>query len=235
MLDLEASLRRDQRPFPEALRLLDRALAQTDVKCPGRLLLNRAFTLEQMGCYQEAVVVLKEASALLDNRLEPRFSSVLLFNLVVNLCHLERYIEAGLAVEQLRLLLVELGNELDLLRLLWLEGRIANGQGCVEDAARIWRQVQKGFAARGLAYDNALVSLELACLLLEQGRAFEVKILARQMLRVFRAQDINREAVAALCLFERAAEQESASVELIKRLAEYLPKVKVNPGLKFCP
>jgi hypothetical protein len=46
----------------------------------------------------------------------------------------------------------------------------------------------------------ALASLDLAVLYLKEGRAGEVKELAREMAEVFRAQGIAREAFAALTL-----------------------------------
>jgi tetratricopeptide (TPR) repeat protein len=53
LLDLEASLRRDQRRFEETLALLEEALKVG--RCPERYLINKGFTLEVMGEYDRAV------------------------------------------------------------------------------------------------------------------------------------------------------------------------------------
>ena len=94
-------------------------------------------------------------------------------------------------------------------------------------------QVRGEFTTREIAYDAALVSLELAVLYLEDGRTSEVRILARQMLWIFRAQGVHREALAALKLFCEAAEREQATVDFARRVAEYLERARHNPDLPF--
>ena len=49
--------------------------------------------------------------------------------MAVDLCHLERYAEAAALLPRVRELAIEQANELDLLRLVWLEARIDAGQG----------------------------------------------------------------------------------------------------------
>src|SRR5262249_5956053 len=60
LLDLKASLRRDQRRLAESLSLLDQAVAadKTGV-AKGRLLILRAKTLEELGRYEEVVTTLR--------------------------------------------------------------------------------------------------------------------------------------------------------------------------------
>ena len=65
--------------------------------------------------------------------------------------------------------------------------------------------MRRVFGRRELTFDYALVSLELAVLLLEQGHTTEVGALAEEMLRIFRTQKIEREALVALHLFCDAA------------------------------
>ncbi len=70
-----------------------------------------------------------------------------------------------------------------------------------------------------MTYDTALVTLELAALYIEEGRTSEVRDLAREMIEVFRAQDVHREALAALAVFHSAAVLETATVELTREIA----------------
>jgi len=56
-----------------------------------------------------------------------------------------------------------------------------------------------------MGYDAALVSLHLALLYTKEGRAAAVAELAREMIPIFEAQDIHREALAALTVFRQAA------------------------------
>ncbi|HEV7672303.1 MAG TPA: helix-turn-helix transcriptional regulator [Thermoanaerobaculia bacterium] len=73
VLDLEASLRRDQRQFEEALLLVDRAI---DIDRKGadavRLWLKRSAIHEQLGSPEASVEDLRHAFACLDETSEPR-------------------------------------------------------------------------------------------------------------------------------------------------------------------
>ncbi len=233
LFDLESSLRRAQRRLPEALELLDRALLRQSGEAEGRILLNKAFTLEQMGDYEGAITALKRAAATAGGRKEPRFLCVLRFNLAVNLCHLGRHAEAEKLLPDIRSLAVRLGNGLDLVRALWLEGRIAAGLDQRDKAVSALQRVREDFTSRGMAYDVALATLELAVLFLEEGRAEKVQNLARQMAPIFKSQGVHREALAALRLFQEAAEQNAATVELARRLVRYLQRARHEPELRF--
>ncbi len=89
------------------------------------------------------------------------------------------------------------------------------------------------FARRELTYDYALVSLELALILLAQGRTGETRTLAEEMLRIFQAQKVEREALAALQLFCNAAKREAATIELTRRVVKYLYRAQHDPKLRF--
>jgi len=234
VLDLKASLRRYQGRFEEALDLLDRALeASRSREAGGRILINKANTLELMGDYERAVEQLQEVERLIDGSQDLRLSLVARFSLAVNLGHLKRYAETSVQLQEIREIAVRMGNELDLVRVLWLEGRVFAGQGLWGDAVLALEQVRRYFTGNQIAYDAALVSLEVAALYLEQGRTGEVKRLAEEMLWIFKGQGVHQEALAALRLFCEAARKEEASTDLVRRLVQYLLKARDNPGLRF--
>ncbi|HSK77014.1 MAG TPA: hypothetical protein VLQ45_11190 [Thermoanaerobaculia bacterium] len=52
------------------------------------------------------------------------------------------------------------------------------------------------------------------------GRTGELKRLAEELVPVFEARDIHREALAALLLFQRACEEERMTVEIARQVAE---------------
>jgi transcriptional regulator with XRE-family HTH domain len=224
VLSLEASLRRAQRRLPEALALLDRALAMERGEKRPHLLLKRAKTLEETGDFEGAVVNLGEALALLADEHEPRLLWAARFNLVEVLVRAGRHAEAEPLLAEVGELAGRHASRLDRLRLRWLAGRIAAGRGRAEEAITLLRQVRADFAAAGIAYDTALVTLELAALLAERGATAEVKALARHLVPLFRAQGVGREALASLALFRRAAEQEAVTAELARGLAERLQR-----------
>jgi transcriptional regulator with XRE-family HTH domain len=233
LLDLEGSLRRDQRRFPEALRLLDRARNVAPPHAVGRVLVKKAVTLEHQGEAERAIEVLREAVPYVDQQHEPRLLFSLRFNLAVDLCHLGRYGEAEELLAGVRELAVELRKELDLVRIVWLEGKMAAGLGRASDAQKAFQQVRRDFTTHGMAYDYALVSLELALLLLEQGHTSEIRALVREMLWIFRDQGIHREALAALDLFRQAVEKETVTAETARRVVRYLYRAQHDPELRF--
>jgi transcriptional regulator with XRE-family HTH domain len=228
LLSLEASLRRDQRRLPEALELLDRARAV----CEGgpdpiaRILLQKETVLDLMGDIEVALAVLTEAAPLVKATGNLHLLFSLQFNMAVDLCHLERYSEAEALLPQVRELAIEQANELDLLRLVWLEARIDAKQGRVQKALATLEQVCRKFADRGLPYDAALAALDLAVLWLDSGYTLKVRELAVEMEAIFRAKKIHREALAALSLFWEAAKRETATVELVRRIIAQIEKAK---------
>jgi tetratricopeptide (TPR) repeat protein len=234
LLDLEAALRVDQRRFPEALDLLERALAEgRPGEARARRLLAKSKALEEMGDYELALGTLRQAAPLLDSGGEARLRLVLQFNLAAYLCRLGRAAEAEGGLGELRLLTVQLGNGLDLVRFRWLEGKVAAGQGRLPDAVAAFQEVRARFAEQGIAYDAALATLELAELLAAAERTEDVKALSRQTVPVFHALGIHAEAQRALQVFRDAAESERLSVELARRLVAYFLRARHDPRLRF--
>lgn len=218
LLDLEASLRRDQRRFAAALELLDRALAAAPEAARGRILLKKGYTQEQAGDVAAALATLEEAAPLIEAGGEPRLRWVVAMNRIVGLAHLHRYKEAEAHLPELRALTFELNNRLDLTRVLWLGGRIAGGLGRRGEAAAALTQARQDFAEIGNGYDAALVTLELASLVLEEGRAGEAAVLADEMVTIFSSLRVQRETLAALRLFCGAARGHTATPEMARQL-----------------
>jgi len=99
-----------------------------------------------------------------------------------------------------------------------LRAKIDAGRGRREEARVGLGAVRQAFLDRRMPYEVALVSLELAVLLLEDGRTAEVRELAGPMLEIFTAQRIGREALATVEVFARAARQEAVTVEWTRDL-----------------
>jgi transcriptional regulator with XRE-family HTH domain len=229
LLDLEASLRREQRRFARALELHDRALGAAPGEACGRILLNKASTLEQAGQVATALAVLAEAAPLLEAAGEARERMGVRFHTTVNLWHLGRLREAAASLAELRPLVLALGNDLDLLRFRWLGARVAAGLGRREEALAEYAAVRGEFARRANAYDAALVGLDAAVLHLEQGDSREVATLAQEMLWIFGAQQLHREALVALRLFQEAAARRAATEDLARRVRDYLERARHDP------
>jgi transcriptional regulator with XRE-family HTH domain len=233
VLGLKASLRQAQRRLAESLELVNRALEADQGRETSYLLLNKAKLLEELGDFEAAIMALRQATPLIEAKNEPRLLFALRLNLAVNLCFLGLYAEAERLLLDVRKLVHALSNGLDGVRFHWLQGRIAAGLGKRQEAILVLSGVRQDFLDRGIAYDMALSSLELAVLYLEEGRTAEVRIIARQMAPIFKTQGVHREALAALKLFREAAEREVVTVDLTRRLVAYLQRAQYNPNLRF--
>jgi transcriptional regulator with XRE-family HTH domain len=233
-LDLKASLRRYQGHYDEALALLEQALkANGSNEARGRILIKKANTLELMGDSEGAVTELRQAEMLLKDSRDARLGLVVKHSLAHSLWQIGRYVEAEARLPEVRKRAVETGNELDLIRVLWVEGGVAAGLGRREQAWAALEHVRRYFNDHRIAFDAALASLELAVLHLEEERTAEVKTLAEEMFWIFKAQGVQKEALAALRLFYDAATKEAATAELARQLVDYLTRARRNPGLRF--
>jgi tetratricopeptide (TPR) repeat protein len=235
LLDLEASLRRDQRRLDESLALLDRALdAHPTGRDAGRLLIKKAQSLEVLGDYEGAVATLYRAVPELDPEGEPRLAFIQRVNLALDLGYVGRAVEAEDVLAEARALGVRLGNRLDLLRVRWVEGILAGKLGRTTDAMAAFGEVRDGFVGLAMPYDAALATMELAALhAAEGGRAAEVKALAAQAGPIFAAEEVHEEARKAFAVFQRAAAEERVTVELARALAAYLQRARHEPGMRF--
>lgn len=235
ILGSEASLRRDQRRLPESLHLLDQALslAQSE-KARTTWLINKANALDRLGDYETALAVLCQVGELAAFG-DPQLVLHQRYALAKNLGRVSRYTEAESLLPQIREMALELNNDLELTRVLWLEGWIAAGLGRIEHAQLALEQVQRDFLARDLAYDAALVSLDLAVVYLEENNIVEVQNLALEMTPVFTSRQVHKEALAALGLFRAATERGEITLELARRLVRYLERARHDPEQRFEP
>jgi tetratricopeptide (TPR) repeat protein len=230
---IEGAVHRAERRFPEALKRIDEALALDSGELRAKILLSKSSIFQILGDPKASTAALSEAAPLIDAEREPRLAFGLRFNLVVDLSHLQDYPEVERRLPEVRVLAERLGEELDLTRVVWLEGKAHAGLGRHAEAEAAFEQARQVFRRRGLAYNYALVALDLAALHLEQGRTAEVRALAEEMLWIFRAQGIEREALSALRLFCDAAKKETATVEQARRLVRYLHRAEHDPELRF--
>jgi transcriptional regulator with XRE-family HTH domain len=233
VLSLEASLRRDQGRLPETLALFDRALAIDRWGETPSLLIGKSKALADLGDFAGSIALLQQAAPLIDPHRGTRNLFLVDLNLAFNRCHLGQYAAASLRLPQVRALARRLGNRLDALRVAWLAARVSAGLGHIDEAVAGFERVAAGFERQGIAYDAALVTLELAELHAAIGRTAEVRALARSSAPIFRQQGVHREARRALDLFRRAADQERATVEMIRSVGAFLQRARRDRTLRY--
>jgi len=229
LMGMEASLRREQGRFTEALRLLREALPIATKDIQPYLRLNCGIVLEQMGDAESALQVLQEAA----EEAPQHLLFFARFRVGVTLCHLGRYEEAEALLPEVARLCTETGSKDYRIRIRWLSGRVAAGRGRAGEALGLFRSVQREFLELGFLYDAAIVLLDLAKIHLEQGETSTVRRLAEEMAPLFAGRGLHSFAQEALRLFEAAAVKEAASVELVARLLTYLERARRCHGLRF--
>jgi transcriptional regulator with XRE-family HTH domain len=234
LFELEASLWIDLRKPAKALALLDRAREEAPSgDAHIRLLNNRSYALTLMEDIEGAIAALEQARSLFTNDTPPHLLWIVQCSLLEIQSQTGRAAEAEPRLPEVRALAARIGNGLDQLRLRWLEARIAAGVGRTAEAIEALSRVRADFAERKIRYDEALASLELAALYLEQGRTADVKRLVLQMESVFRDKGVHEEARKALDLFRRAVNMETVTIELVRRVVLYLRRAQIDPELRF--
>lgn len=232
-----ASLRRDQKRFRESLKGYDRAcsiyLRLEQNQAAGRVLNDKGNTLLEMGEPERAVPELQRALELIDAELEPRTYLSVQHNLAWAWTDQEKYEEAARSFDEIQPLYDQVTDASAQQRRRWLEGRIQAGLGHPKEAETAFREVRRGFIEREIAYDAALVSLDLAWVLGAQGRCGEVQALATEMITIFSSRKIHREAIAALTFLHQAAQREQVTQDTIRRLSTFLTRHRANPELRF--
>lgn len=226
LYSLEASLRRAEHRFPEALALLDLAWARSKGErwAASHILLQKANVLEQMEDLEGALRVLDEATPLVEGVQDSQLLFALKFNRADNMLRLEHFKEAAVLVPEVRTMAVEQGDALSLTRVDWLEAKALAGQIRKPEAMSRLEKVWDDFTERRLPYDAALSALDLAVLKLEA--CLPVREMALGLAWIFRSKKIHREALVALGLFCQAAKQEAATVELTRRTIAEIERVR---------
>lgn len=233
LMDLTASLYIDQRRFAEAVQLLDcihaifRSLGETHHA--GRALISKGIATGYALATDEAVRLLGHGLLLIDAARDPKLVLAGVHSLLYFLVDGGRLAEASRLLVLSRPLYVAQGEKLEELKARWLEGLIAAGLGDDTNAEKAFGEVRTGFAEAELPYDAALVSLALAEVWLRAGRTHEIKVLVDEMLAIFRARQIRREAIAALLMLREALEQEGATVSLLRTVASELERLEREP------
>jgi tetratricopeptide (TPR) repeat protein len=239
VLDLRASLHRERRQFEHAAHLLDRVVEIYQKlgtwNLLGRALMQRSAICGEVGDLEGEIRMLRRALDLLDPNEEPRSFLVARHNLIYALNQSGRSREAFALLFHTRPLYFKTGDRLSLLRLRWLEGLVAVGLGRLEQAEVAFREVRDAYVQLALDWDAALVSLELAGVYVCQGRTADVLQLAEEMIAVFGAREIHREAFQALAYFCSAARLEEVGISLIQEVSDFVKEVRTNPGLQFTP
>jgi tetratricopeptide (TPR) repeat protein len=96
-------------------------------------------------------------------------------------------------------------------RCIWLEAVICSAEGNWPSGASLYRSALKKFMAQRMAFDAALVGLELAALYLRHDLPTEAARVALDILPLFETLDVERESLANALLLVEAVRRQLAS------------------------
>jgi len=234
ILTQKASLRREERRLAEASMLLDQALlAEPDEELRGAILVNQASILDELGKPAEALALLEDAERAPSRESYPRLTFAIRHNRVVFLANAGRWQEAAALLPDVRRLGQIAGASLNSLRMRWAEAKIAAESGADSEALRLFEELRHEFSSRRMHYDMALVSIELALLHFRAGRLDEVQRIAEAIVPIFQAEEVHREALAAITLLLHAAREGALNLLLFHRIAAFLKRSRYEPDLRF--
>jgi tetratricopeptide (TPR) repeat protein len=119
------------------------------------------------------------------------------------------------------------------LYLRWTKGITYRALGELDLAAIELEQVRARFTQQDARLLTALVSLDLASVRAAQGRLAEVRELAEEAYAVFKAERLERRALSAFLVLYQAAQAETVSAALARRVADFLVRFQYDRSTKF--
>ena len=218
--DLLGSLYSDQRRFADAVLVLDGAvevyLSHGELHLAGRTLVKKGLTLTYAGEPEAAFDAYLRSFDLLDTERDPDLLLAAVHNVLLFMVDAGHLDSAQRLVWRIRALSKAYGSDLDQVRLLGVEARLEASTGNPARAERLFRKVVAGFEEAGQPYVVALVSLDLAAVVLDRGRPFEVVPLLDEALSIFRELKVGRETLATILLMRRAVLAGEATAEFLR-------------------
>lgn len=234
---LWAALHKVQRHYPDALAALAQAEAAaakvTYRPVPGvktKLLLLEALVHYEKGDIEAAAAVLGVAEAVINDRADIRLRLMVSCNRVVFLTELGRLGEAEARLQAARRLLKEAKTPLDEIRLAWAEARLHAARRRTDEARASFERVRRDFLKREMALDVALVTLELALLLVQEGEAAAAAEQALAVKPELERLGLNDDAAAAMRIAWEAARSQALEAAVLEELVGRLKDLHRRHG-----
>jgi len=234
LFDVRASLFADRRRFEAASEALDTVYAiysrRGDRHLAGRALISKGIYVGYSGAPEEAIRLLQEGVTLI----EPGRDQALLYAAVHNQAHFlltcGRLGEARALLWKFPASPEAVGGRVNLLKMRWLAAQIDANLGELWRAEQAFLEVKRGFEEAGLYYKAALVTLEMATVLIRENRPDQARDLVVEVLGVFKVLRIQRETLGSLLLLDKAFEERVATGAMVERVLELLRRAEDNPA-----
>ncbi|HEV2846544.1 MAG TPA: tetratricopeptide repeat protein [Thermoanaerobaculia bacterium] len=217
-----ASLHTFQRRFDEAIAKLSGAAEVYrqigESHALARTLVQEAIACLYAGNPETAVGLLNQAIPLIDHEGDPHLLMAACHNLIRCYIDLDQPELALSIYSETRNLYKEFSDSLIQLRAGWQEGQLLRDLGHLRAAETVLLRAREGFIERGLMYEAAVVSLDLAALYTKLRSTDDLRQTVAATVPIFRALRVDREALASLLQLQQVADQEHRAMELIRFL-----------------
>ncbi|HEX4965622.1 MAG TPA: hypothetical protein VF173_32730 [Thermoanaerobaculia bacterium] len=208
LLNFTSSLRRYQRRYQEAVQLSDRAIAiyreGQDGHLEGSALILKGLTLGQEGRARAAIPVLRAGLDRIDRQRDSRLVFAGSHNLIGFIAQGGAPERARQLLEQNRHLRQDLGR-MDLARVDWLEGKIANELGQFAEAKEALHGAHESFLDLQVGAEVVLTSLDLAVAYSLSGEHRQAKDVLRESIPLGEALGLAKEVCLSRLMYEQAS------------------------------
>lgn len=181
-------------------------------------LVQKAIAYVYAGEAEGAARILNQAIPLIAQEEDPHLLLAACHNLIRCYIDLGRPEQALQIYSEIRELYQEFDDPLILLRAAWQESHLLRDLGHLRAAEAALLRSRKGYMEKGLAYEVALVSLDLATVYVKLGMVQELEETVASTVPIFQSLRVELETLAALLQLQQVADQEQQALELIRSL-----------------
>lgn len=237
--EIRASLYGSQEHYEAAIELLEEVFrsrrALGDRRGAARTLHKKGLFTAYAGRLEEAFDLFDRSLELIDPEQEPELRASTLHNKILFMVDAGRAEEAARLLSQNRYGLAR--GRLGRLKLLGVEARIHAGLGHFDAAEHVLRQVTQELSAAGMQGHEALATLDLATVVLRQGRNrhSEAVNLTVEALKAFTQLQVRPQVEEALNVLLDAIRQELVTATLLQSVTDFVRKAEHDRRSRYQP